>query len=228
MKRAVLIHKTPASWNAIEDHENSLADFVQSTAVQNKPIPPEVDSLMETDVYIKLVIDICKKLGIEELHIVQGYSPSEERNWLSGISNAVYKLSNGIIYSCIISKEQLIQFGEFDLIFSRGKYHHLHNWISTQTNTNPLWIHYDATSMNFPHLQRYTEHITAGKEKSDSNSNLLDSKLNGMLLEHRIKVQDNMFEELISNLSKKRDSKNTTPYNLILIDDLQNFYFQAK
>jgi glycosyltransferase involved in cell wall biosynthesis len=178
---------------------------------------------METDVYIKLVIEICNKLGIEELHIVQGYSPSEERNWLSGVSNAVYKLSNGITYSCIISKEQLIQFGEFDLIFSRGKYHHLHNWVSTQTNTNPLWIHYDATSMNFPHLQRYTEHIAAGKEKSDSNSNLLDSKVNGMLLEHRINVQENMFQELISNLSEKRDSKNTTPYHLILIDDFQSY-----
>ena len=223
MKRAVLIHKTPASWNVTGESEDSLADFVQSKVEQNKPIPPEVDRLMGTDIYIKLVIDICNKLGIEDLHIVQGYSPSEERNWLSGVSNEVYKLSNSITYSCIISKEQLIQFGEFDLIFSRGKYHNLHNWVSAQTNTNPVWIHYDATSMIYPHLQKYAEYISTAKEKSDSNSGLLDSKVSGMLLEHRINVQDNMFQTLVSNLSERRDSKNTTPYHLILIDDLQSY-----
>ena len=95
MKRAILIHKTPATWNVAGAGE-ILVESTQNLNPNQDLIPSQVTDMMATDVYIQLVMTICEKLGIEDLHVVQGYSPDEERNWLSGESDITYKISSGV------------------------------------------------------------------------------------------------------------------------------------
>ena len=154
MKRAILIHKTPATWNVAGAGE-ILVESTQNLNPNQDLIPSQVTDMMATDVYIQLVMTICEKLGIEDLHVVQGYSPDEERNWLSGESDITYKISSGVTYSCILEKEKLAKLGKFDMVFTRGKYHKLHNWIAEMYGEKPIWLHYNATSLTFPHLGTY-------------------------------------------------------------------------
>ena len=223
MKRAILILKTPAAWNVDGTGELSSLESIQKENTNQDFVPSSVTELMATDVYVQLVMAICKKLGIKDLHVVQGYSPDEERNWLSGEFNLTYKLSAGTTYSCILDKEKLTNLGEFDMIFTRGKYHRLHNWIAERYGEIPIWLHYNATSLTFPHLKTYMEKVFENSPIGNGKNFLLDSKLKGMSLEHELKPEQELISELESYFQKKRLVKQPTPYDVILIDDNKTY-----
>ncbi len=222
MKRAILIHKTPAAWNVAETGEMRIKS-TQNLNLNQVTAPPAVQELMASDIYIQLVIAICERLGIEDLQVVQGYSPTEEQNWLSGESNATYKLNDGLTYTCILEKEKLTDLGKFDIIFTRGKYHKLHNWIARVLDEIPIWIHYNATSLTFPHLQTYIQKISDNSSIERGKSFLLDSKIKGMITEHEVKLSQESISELKSYFQRKRLAKQSTPYDVVLIDDFKSY-----
>lgn len=222
MKRAILIHKTPATWNVAGAGE-ILVESTQNLNPNQDLIPSQVTDMMATDVYIQLVMTICEKLGIEDLHVVQGYSPDEERNWLSGESDITYKISSGVTYSCILGKEKLAKLGKFDMVFTRGKYHKLHNWIAEMYGEKPIWLHYNATSLTFPHLGTYIGKLLDNFSIDSDKSFVLDSKIKGMIIEHEVKIRPMQISELGAHFQKKRLLKQPTPYDVILIDDIKSY-----
>ena len=97
MKKMVLIHKTPASWNKKEHLPKPPDGNNKTSESEILNFDSELKSLLETDLYIAISRDLCEKLEIDELHIVQGFSPTEEKNWIDMYSN-----SNGSTFHVLV------------------------------------------------------------------------------------------------------------------------------
>ena len=92
----VLIHKTPAKWSKRDWLETKMGE--QKNAFPEKTLPEssQIFSLIPEDIYIQMSLEICENLGIDQLHIVQGVSQDEEKNWISEHEEGRYKINEKI------------------------------------------------------------------------------------------------------------------------------------
>ena len=194
----------------------------------NVPLETEISDFLRTDVYFQMCKMICNKLGIGELHIVHGYMEEEERNWSVGENKGWSNVDDqSTTYWSLTSPEELLGFMDSSLIFTRGNYATLHNWLKQHSleHDNQFWLHYPATSMRFPHL----DHFSKGAKKDGKNQTStinLENLLAGMKIEHNIgRVTDQKiesFNDLISYFEDQRNQEIGGPYSLILSDDRYN------
>ena len=100
-KRAVLIHKTPSSWQKLKalPHDNAL-DLTQVESLLNPLDSTQIPTdIIDTDIYTSLLREITGILGFEELHIVQGFDSNEKRNWQSAEQSGFARLDDRTMYS---------------------------------------------------------------------------------------------------------------------------------
>ena len=225
----VLIHKTPAQWSKKDWLMNQFG--VSKSVIPKKDLPSNslVRTLFDNDVYIQLCLKLCDLLGIDKLHIVQGFSGSEQRNWVSEEEVGEYQISNKMTYWCVSHPQDLVRFLEGDLMFTRGNYQHLHSLLSkhNQFQSRPVWIHYPATAILFPHLKSYREKTTKVLENQINDVKTLTERITGMSVEHQIKLPElktttNVLDNLrllLSRFLDRQDIKNTGPYDIVLADD---------
>jgi hypothetical protein len=226
MTRMVIIHKTPSVWNKIEWLEENYKG--KSRINKNKiEWKSELQSLIDTDVYIQLSIKMKQILGIDELHIVQGYDPNEDRNWIVSEETGKHTLDNGITYWSINDVNNLHFFMDFELIFTRGNYINLHNKISKshQISAEKIWLHYPATSVKFPYFNEYSDFVTSGLKKGNINLTQIDKNLEAMMIElkinknrsHRSSMHDKI--KYIEKQIRKSNKTIENPYTIVLCDD---------
>ena len=231
MKEMVLFHKTPASWNKLDFLEKSqLAD---ERKIERKTLNESSDlhALFASDIYIQLSVEICKALDCSHLHIVQGFSKDEQRNWISGDEEGQYEITDNMTYWCVDSPAQLQQFMKSDVVFTRGNYALLHDFLSNSGDggSKPIWLHYPATALMFPHVETYKEQITTSLSEPTFDSRVLSEQVSGMIVEHNLKpvsgdksLERNL-ENLLSHFNKRRTKQKPSPYDIVLIDDKLSF-----
>ena len=250
-KKAVLIHKTPASWQRVNllEHDNSLDQNKLMKVLfplDKKCVPPDI---VNTDIYASLLYEVSEKLQIDELHIVQCFDIDEKRNWQSIETTGFAYLNDKVTYWSIAEPSHLIPFLDVDLLFTRGNYLHLHQEFEQfRTSKSGVWIHYPATSEYFPHVDRFFR--TWGDrldQKWSVESSRFSPILEALEAEHGLtsgvslepNVQNNelmsrdifykrikAFEQLCM---KTRQKVEKTPYDVVLFDDIaKKNYFTRK
>lgn len=231
MKEIVLFHKTPASWNK-PDFLNQF-QMIEESEIKQKPLDNSSDlhALFESDIYIQLGIEMCRVLGCSHLHIVQGFSENEQRNWISGEEKGRYEVTDNMTYWCLDSPAQLQQFMNSDVVFTRGNYAVLHDFLSKQNSeeSKPIWLHYPATALMFPHLEIYKEQVKTSLSEPTFDSRVLSEQVTGMIVEHKLKpvsgdkgLEINL-ENLLNHFNKRRTKQKPSPYDIVLIDDRLSF-----
>lgn len=224
MSKMVLFHKTPAKWNkpALIKGLNP-ANFESGKDVE-LDLNQEISEFIETDLYVKLAKQLCANLEIDELHIVQGYSPEEKRNWSSGTTEGLHRIDENTIYWCIESPEKLLKFNDAEIIFSRGNYQHLHNFLANEFTSDPIWINYPATALAFPHQELYFAYVESALKSMMNSQQRISAKMEGMILEHDIGIEKGEnFAMKVSQLKQfiedRRFATRDVPYDVILADD---------
>ncbi len=231
MKEMVLFHKTPASWNK--------ADFLkqvqleEGSKIERKKLEKSSDlhALFASDIYIQMGIEMCKVLDCSHLHIVQGFSENEQRNWISGEEEGRYDVTDNMTYWCVNSPVRLQQFMNSAVVFTRGNYATLHDFLSNFDDeaSKPIWLHYPATALMFPHLETYKEQITMSLSEPTFDSRGLSEQVTGMIVEHQLKpvLGENSLVRNLENLwnrfTKRRTKQKPSPYDIVLIDDKSSF-----
>jgi len=231
MKKMVLIHKTPAIWNKKEHLPKPPSGNNKSSESDILDFDSELKSLFETDLYIGISRDLCEKLEIDELHIVQGFSPNEKKNWINAGTAGKYAINDKITYWCITEPKDLLPFLKMDVIFTRGNYERLHSRLIEFVDENepkPIWLHYPATSLMFPHIVKHNNRVSSAVVKSTYEYQItLKEQVNGMYVEHDIRSSDHpvtndtqeMLEILNSRFTTVRGRVNKGPYDVVLVDD---------
>jgi hypothetical protein len=229
MKKMVLFHKTPALWSKLEHVEQAfLADLPPIEQGELKG-DSDIFSLFQTDIYIRLCESICHYLGIEELHVVQGYSESEQRNWINGETKGKYQINDLSMYWCVENPKELLTLMDADVIFTRGNYQNLHRYLDQRRTQKkkPTWVHYPATALMFPHFSLYEQKFISSPIENTNEKELIQKQITGMSVEHQLSRQEQRFElyseELISNFASyvtvRRNKQNIGPYDIVLVDD---------
>jgi hypothetical protein len=153
LKRMVFFHKTPASWNKSRNFANepsSISNIVKMKGDFSKFTPnSEMKEFFETDIYFQMCKQICTRMGIEELHIVHGFMETEGRNWSVYGQKGQCMIDQMSTYWCVMEPEDLLGFMESSIIFTRGNYPVLHQWMEDHSSSEHIWIHYPATSLRF-------------------------------------------------------------------------------
>ena len=225
----VLIHKTPAQWSKKDWLMNQFDDSKSVIPKKELPSGSLVRTLLDDDIYVQLCLKLCDLLSIDKLHIVQGFSGSEQRNWVSEEEVGEYQISNKMTYWCVSHPQDLVPFLEGNFMFTRGNYQHLHSLLSkhNQLQSRPVWIHYPATAILFPHLKSYREKTTKVLENEINDVKTLTERITGMSIEHQIKLPElnttkNVLDNLrllLSRFLDRQNVKNTGPYDIVLADD---------
>jgi len=226
MSKMVLFHKTPAKWNKpslINSLNYNEPELGQDTELN---LDQEIIEFIQTDLYVKLTKQLCNSLGIDELHIVQGYSPDENRNWSSGTSEGFFNIDENTIYWCIENPEKLLKFSDAKIVFSRGNYQYLHNYLADNFISKPIWINYPATALTFPHQESYFSYVDSVLQSTLNGRQLIPAKIEGMVLEHNIEIgQEEKLIEKINKLKEfiegRRLETRNVPYSVVLVDDKQ-------
>ena len=134
-------------------------------------------------------------------------------------------------YWCVDSPAQLQQFMNSAIVFTRGNYASLHDFLSNSGNegSKPIWLHYPATALMFPHLETYKEHITTLISEPTFDSRVLSEQVIGMIVEHKLnpvsgyKGLERNLENLLNHFNKRRTKQKPSPYDIVLIDDKLSF-----
>jgi len=231
MKEMVLFHKTPASWNKPDFLQR--AQLAEEGKIERKTLEESsgLHALFASDIYIQLSVEMCKALDCSHLHIVQGFSKNEQRNWISGEEEGQYEVTDKMTYWCVESPAQLQQFMNSAVVFTRGNYASLHDFLSYSVNegAKPIWLHYPATALMFPHLETYKEQITSSLSELTFDSRVLSEQVTGMIVEHNLKPVsgdkslERNFENLLNHFNKRRTKQKRSPYDIVLVDDKSSF-----
>jgi len=231
MREMVLFHKTPASWNKPDFLQR--VQLAEKSKIGRKTLEESSDlhALFASDIYIQLGVEMCKALDCSHLHIVQGFSKNERRNWISGEEEGQYEVTDKMTYWCVDSPAQLQQFMNSAIVFTRGNYASLHDFLSNSGNegSKPIWLHYPATALMFPHLETYKEHITTLISEPTFDSRVLSEQVIGMIVEHKLnpvsgyKGLERNLENLLNHFNKRRTKQKPSPYDIVLIDDKLSF-----
>jgi len=232
MKRMVFFHKTPAAWNKSKNFAKSpstISSLEKMKGNYPKFTPSsEMKEFFETDIYFQMCKQICSRMGIKELHIVHGFMETEGRNWSVYGQKGQCMIDQMSTYWCVMNPEDLLGFMDSSIVFTRGNYPILHQWM--EKNHSPLekiWIHYPATSLRFPHLETFSNSITKRLKNLDK-SPIINNMLTGMCIEHEINIDidlksnQELFTAIINKLIAARKSIHENPYNIVLVDDQYN------
>lgn len=237
MTHMVLFHKTPARWNKRSWLVQHFHEGPQVLQLDEHPLTPGIQTLVEEDLYIQLCVRLKEECGIDHLHIVQGYETSEAKNWFVEEHEGRYTVSDSITYWSIGDPNHLQALPLADLVFSRGNYPHLHTALRERVSgvNKAYWMHYSATSAFFPHLKAYNQHVE--KQLATSVPSLVRQKLIGMGVEHKFVAsstagRDDFLKDFGVLMSRFQTTRNQTvpgPYDTVLVDDapMMDFY-QAK
>lgn len=240
-RRAVLIHKTPSSWQKRENFsKEELPDMASLEALLSPLHSAEIpEGITGTDIYTSLLEEITRTLGLDELHIVQGFDPGEKRNWQSAGRPGKARLNERTVFYCVDDPAHLCAFLDARLLFTRGRYPILHRELQRH-RCSGVWMHYPATSNYFPHFDRFIQtwrhSLTA--HWSENRKKFL-SVLRAMLTEHglqlgwletdgvfdpeRLRSPDDLqpiFEALDKLRLRRRPKQKDCPYQLVLCDDV--------
>ena len=225
----VLFHKTPALWSKLDHVDQAFLANLPPLEQGTLKGDSEIFSLFQTDIYIHLCEQICQYLGIEELHVVQGYSEGEQRNWINGESRGKYQVNDLSVYWCVENPKELLNFLDADIIFSRGNYQNLHRYLDERRiqKKKPIWVHYPATALMFPHFPVYEQKFMSLTGLNSAEKELIQKQITGMSVEHQLPHKGNRLEldseALISNFASyvtaRRNKQNIGPYDIVLIDD---------
>lgn len=230
----VLILKTPAIWNKKDNLPVSPIADDRLSEENPLEITPELNSLFKTDLYIMMSKSICEKLELDELHIVQGFSSDEKRNWINAETAGRYTIDDKITYWCITESTALLPFLKMDIVFTRGNYERLHTRLFEfidGSGQRPIWLHYPATAMMFPHVIKHNKRASSDVVQSSYEHQIaLREQVNGMYVEHDIRSSDDsktndtqeMLEILNSKFMKMRKRINKGPYDIVLVDDISS------
>ncbi len=237
MTHMVLFHKTPARWNK----PNWLAQHVKEapppTQLTEQPVTSGVETLIREDLYIQLCLKLKDRCGIDHIHIVQGYESSEAKNWFVEEGEGRYAVSDSVTYWSIGDPNHLHALPSVDLLFSRGNYPHLHTTLRQRVLglNSAYWIHYPATSVVFPHLESYKDHVQ--NETTPVSINRIWQNLVGMGVEHKVQSSSEVletaykenFEALMERFGTSRHKAITGPYDAVLVDDVSSMdFYQSK
>ena len=229
MKKMVLFHKTPAIWSKLDYVEEAF--FSDSSEIESGTLERDskIFSLFHSDIYIRLCETICHRLGIEELHVVQGFFDGEKRNWINGEKKGKYQINNLSTYWCVDNPKELLELMDADVIFSRGNYQTLHHFLHDRKseNFNPIWVHYPATALMFPHFLLYQKKILASSDEAPGEKKNLHKQITGMAVEHQLvktgtgieRDLEAMVTKFTSHVLARRGKKNVGPYDIVLVDD---------
>lgn len=227
MDKLVFFHKTPALWNKTKN----LPQEVEKTDLKGlkKKLPhytldDEMADFFSTDIYFQMVKEICSRLGVKEFHVVHGYNDGELRNWSVQEEQGWSKIDKNTTYWSFTEPESLLSFMDSSIIITRGNYTKFHQWLSEHSTSHPqrFWLHYPATSLRYPHLDKYQKSLEALMD-SASHSSKLERLITGMLKEHQLNISSESvrekFSRLIHHFQIQRDSVIGGPYSIVLADD---------
>ena len=230
MNSAVLIHKSPASWNkaVIEKHE--LSETIASIEGRFTPFPnSEVfEEMRNSDIYFSIFKGLCKEFEIDEIHVVQAFDNSEIRNYSTEGKNGFIH-QDGIKFWSIDNISDLTPFFDCDLLMTRGQYPNFHQQVrKIRGHGRGCWVHYPATAQFYP----WFEEVAKSWEKDfdqryDAMSKLVSSFLdsqNGrnwkaIRLLSLQGVHKSLIEKMIEIVRKQRKELCCGAYDIVLIDD---------
>ena len=128
LNSAVLIHKTPASWNKeknlIIDSNKSISNLQLN--YDSLPHSLVFEEMQKSDIYYSIFIKLCQRLGINDIHIVQAFDNSEIRNYATEREKG-YIVSKGIKFWSIDSISDISPFFKCSLLMTRGQYPKFHS-----------------------------------------------------------------------------------------------------
>ena len=77
---AVLFHKLPPQWE--DDIKNSNLEIMNSDLPQNEIYDDDFKKhFSQYDIYYKMMLKLMRVSGLKNLHVVFGFSESEQGNW---------------------------------------------------------------------------------------------------------------------------------------------------
>jgi hypothetical protein len=223
----VFFHKTPALWNKTKNlgtppSVDTLAKLKQK--LSKTELSEEMKEFLNTDVYFQMCKRICLEMGVKEFHIVHGFMEEEKRNWTVGSERGWSQIDRNTTYWTLTSPNDLLGFIDSEIIFTRGNYPNLHNWLnkhSTQSQQQ-FWLHYPATSLRYPHLHVFEKSVKA----AEVNISRVQDLVAGLNIEHQRKstgeAASTEIEELIRYFQTIREQPIGGPYSLVLSDDKTN------
>lgn len=227
LERLVFFHKTPALWNKTLNLTSSPQIHTVSKMKQKLPntaLDEEMKEFLKNDVYFQMCKRICLEMGVKEFHIVHGFMQEEKRNWNVGNEKGWARLDEATTYWTLTSPEELLSFMKSDIVFTRGNYPNLHNWLNKHSthHEDQFWLHYPATSLRYPHLTSFEKSVKAANVDITRVTNLVA----GLNIEHNRKPTDQKAAEeleiLISHFRTIREQTIGGPYSLVLSDDMSN------
>lgn len=230
MDKLVFFHKTPALWNKIKNLPQESDNIELTGLIKNLPnyaLDSEMIDFFSTDVYFQMCREICSRLNIKEFHIVHGYSDDEQRNWSVREEQGWSKIDENTTYWSFTEPNNLLSFMDSSIIITRGNYSVFHQWLSDRSTPHPqrFWLHYPATSLRYPHLEKYQNNLETSLNL-DLNSLKLERLIAGMLKEHDLDVgfgnlKDD-YSRLIQHFWSQREMLIGGPYSVVLADDRFN------
>ena len=230
MDRLVFFHKTPALWNKnrnLPPDPRIITLDKMKKQLSNHSVNIEMAEFFSTDVYFQMCKEICATLEIKELHIVHGFKEGEPRNWSVREDEGWCEIDEITTYWSLKEADKLLGFMDSSIILTRGNYPLLHQWLTDNSIPNPgrFWLHYPATSIRFPHLNKFEKKIR-NMIQTKENVSKLELNLIGMGLEHNLKLDslslESGYNELFQHFRTQRKSILGGPYTMVLADDKYN------
>jgi len=224
LERLVFFHKTPALWNksknlALKPGMDTISKLKQK--LSETELSEEMKEFLKNDVYFQMCQRICLEMGVKELHIVHGFMEEEKRNWTVGSERSWSQIDQNTTYWTLTSPEELLGFMGSDIIFTRGNYPNLHNWLNKHSTQLPqqFWLHYPATSLRYPHIISFEKSVMV----DEINTSRVQNLVAGLNIEHRRKstgeTASTEIGELIQYFRTIREQPIGGPYSLVLSDD---------
>ena len=230
MKSAVLIHKSPASWN-----KANLADIDAGNTISGlfdtypKFTTSEVfHDMHEADIYYRIFIGLCKELEIDEIHVVQAFDNNEVRNYSTERKNGHFKVGNVNFWS-IDNISDICCFFRCDFLMTRGQYPKFHEqMIPLRRERGGCWIHYPATAQHYPWFELVAE---SWKQEINEDYPSVSKKIIEFLevqkgaawkpvkLRSLQGIHSSIIDSITDVVIKQRLMLSCNAYDILLIDD---------
>ena len=203
-------------------HVDTVSKMKQK--LSNTKLGDEMKGFLKNDVYFQMCKRICSEMGVKEFHIVHGFMEEEQKNWTVGNERGWSQVDEDTTYWLLTSPEELLGFMKSGIVFTRGNYPNLHNWLNKHSThlEDQFWLHYPATSLRYPHITSFEKSIKA----TDVDSLRVTDLVAGLNIEHNMQSKGGKITEeldaLISYFRTIREQTIGGPYSLVLSDDKTN------
>ena len=230
MKSAVLIHKSPASWNKanfsdIEAGKNISGLFDTYPVFATSEV---FHNMHESDIYYRIFIGLCNKFEIDEIHVVQAFDNTEVRNYSTEGKNGHFKAGNVNFWS-IDNISDTCCFFRCDLLMTRGQYPKFHEqMIPFRGERDGCWVHYPATAQHYPWFELVAE---SWKQEITEDYSSVSKKISEFLefqkgaawkpvkLRSLQGIHSSIIDSMTDVVKKQRLLLSCNAYDILLIDD---------